>query len=398
MPRPLRALRGEIPEPVEEVVLRALRKEREERPPTALHLAREFEAALYAAGIELKMMGTRTPQTPFSTAPVSDVAYNTDIQNTIITGGAVAPAQKPSSPAESTSSKTAGRPAFNFLEQEEKPGTIERIKTFLDEISPAQKVLMMVAALVVIAGLVTGIILLTRSSSTPSGNPTSPPVAPAGMVYILGGKFTMGLNDSSNDFEKPEHERTVGAFFLDRNEVSVEDYYKFIKETGRKPPDKWSKDWKEGKFTYDESKLPVTNVNWHDAKAYAQWAGKRLPTEIEWEYAARGSDRRLYPWGNDFDSLRANVESDKKVLRPIGRFPQTGAGLFDMAGNAMEWTDSDSFAYPGSSAQAATGKILRGGSFLTKKNEATVVTRTVLAPDRAREDVGFRCASDIPRK
>lgn len=403
MPKPLRALRGEIPAPVEEVVLKALRKERDERPPSAMHLSREFEAALYSAGIELKMMGTRTPQTPFSPTPYPGVTY-TDLSDTIITAGGASPARETSPAPQPTPSPSGGLTTpslgttLRFLDHAEKPSAFERARNFLDNVTTTQRMMLIIGALVVIVGLIAGIIALTRSGSSVTTAPASTLTPPQGMVYVEGGEFRMGNNGSANDFEKPEHTRTVASFFLDRNEVTVEDYYKFLKVTGRRAPDRWSKDWKDGKFTYDESKLPATNVNWQDAKAYAEWAGKRLPTEVEWEYAARGTDGRLYPWGNDFDPLRANVEADKKTLRPVGRYPQTGAGLFDMSGNASEWTDSDAVSYPGSAASSQAGKAVRGGSFLSRRSEATVTYRAVLTIDHAREDVGFRCAMDIPQK
>jgi len=401
MPKPLRALRGEIPAPVEDVVLRALRKERDERPESAIHLSKEFEMALYTAGIELKMMGTRTPQTPFSATPYPGVPY-TDPLDTIITAGGASPAKERTSSSFQTIpsgqlSESSVRPTLNFLEQAEKPSIIERAKTFLDEITSTQKITLIIAALVTLVGLIVGMIALTRSGSPVSTPNASSVTPPHGMVYVAGGEFRMGNNGSANDFEKPEHTRAVASFFLDRNEVTVEDYYKFLKATNRRAPDRWSKDWKEGKFTYDESNLPATNVNWQDAKAYAEWAGKRLPTEVEWEYAARGGDGRLYPWGNDFDPLRANVEGEKKSLRPVGRYPQTGAGLFDMSGNAAEWTDSDAMNYPGSSASSQSGKSVRGGSYMSRRSEATVTCRVALSAAVSREDVGFRCAMDIPK-
>ncbi|HEX5733741.1 MAG TPA: SUMF1/EgtB/PvdO family nonheme iron enzyme [Blastocatellia bacterium] len=223
-------------------------------------------------------------------------------------------------------------------------------------------------------------------------------VIPPGMIYIPGGKFTMGFDGSDEPSEKPEHVETMNAFFIDKTEVTVGDYYKFIKAKNHRPPDSWSQAWKNGTFRASEERLPVAGVSWLDAKEYAEWAGKRLPTEKEWEYAARGTDKRLYPWGNDFDAARANV-ADSQENGPVtvggyatGKSPY---GALDMAGNVAEWTDSDSFRYPGSQTTPKPGKIVRGGSFRASKIYAMTTTRTAVLGDRTLPDVGFRCAKDI---
>jgi formylglycine-generating enzyme required for sulfatase activity len=221
------------------------------------------------------------------------------------------------------------------------------------------------------------------------------------MTLIPGGRFVMGNNASSNEADKPEHEETVASFFLDRNEVTVEEYYQFIKARNHTPPKTWSREWREGKFNGEEGKLPVTGVTWLDAGKYADWAGKRLPTEIEWEYAARGADKRLYPWGQEFDQQRANVgDPARKTIQPVGKYPQDKSplDLLNMAGNVREWTASDFMRYPDKKNFFAAGKVIRGGSFLQKRTSAQTSARFALALDEAGEDIGFRCAKSVARQ
>src|SRR5262249_55278302 len=136
---------------------------------------------------------------------------------------------------------------------------------------------------------------------TNNGGSKDPATAvPDGMVFIKAGNFKMGhnINDKQGEkaekFSNPEHSISVGAFYLDKTEVTNQDYKKFIEATGHTAP----KNWKNGQFPPGTDLEPVTRVSWADADAYAKWASKRLPTEAEWEYAARGSDGRAYPWGD----------------------------------------------------------------------------------------------------
>ena len=120
------------------------------------------------------------------------------------------------------------------------------------------------------------------------------PEAPAGMIYIPKGYFQMGSSSGKED-EKPMHFVFTTGYFIDKYEVSNKDYAAFMLATGHPPP----KFWKDSRF--NEPDQPVVGVNWHDAMAYAKWKKRRLPTEAEWEKAARGNDGRLWPWGRKFD-------------------------------------------------------------------------------------------------
>ncbi len=232
--------------------------------------------------------------------------------------------------------------------------------------------------------------------------PDKPPITdvsfnvPEGMVFIPGGKFIMGYNGSDEPSEKPEHERRVSPFFIDQKEVTNEEYYQFVKAAGYAPPPHW----KSGQFLPGSGRLPVVYVSWFDAQAYARWAGKRLLTEQEWEYAARGTDKRLYPWGNDFDATLTNVaDSQKNAPVAVGSYTagKSPFAVLDMAGNVAEWTDSDAFRYPSSQATPKPGKIVRGGSFRASKVYTMTTTRTVVLGDGEYPDIGFRCAKDMPK-
>lgn len=228
------------------------------------------------------------------------------------------------------------------------------------------------------------------------GGTTTPatPETPEGMTLIKGGKFTMGDDEGAEDSEKPAHEVDAPSFFIDRNEVTNADYAKFVKQTGHKAPE----NWRGGNYPEGEGDYPVANVTWNDAAAYAKWAGKRLPTEIEWEFAARGTEGRKYPWGNDFDQEKLNSkESGNNQAKSVADFPDgaTPEKVYNLAGNVAEWTASDDSLYPGSTAKLAPGsKIVRGGGFSLDRKYASATKRTQVPPDTTDPALGFRCAKD----
>ncbi|WP_058868053.1 bifunctional serine/threonine-protein kinase/formylglycine-generating enzyme family protein [Chloracidobacterium thermophilum] len=231
----------------------------------------------------------------------------------------------------------------------------------------------------------------TRDES--EGKTARPSVAPAppDMVLMPSGVFQMG----SQSAEDPAHQVTVRAFFIDKYEVTNAAYAAFVKATGHPAPP----DWKNGTYPIGKANYPVGNVSWEDARAYAAWAGKRLPTETEWEFAARGTEGRRYPWGNEFDRWRLNsAEAEVGHTETVGSFP-TGAtpeGVFDLAGNVAEWTASDDAPYPGSARKPVPGtKIVRGGGFSLPGKYASATKRTQVPPDTRDPALGFRCARDV---
>ena len=259
-------------------------------------------------------------------------------------------------------------------------------------------VMTVLSGLFLLTTIITGYIIFYINPSKPATPPNTSAVTvtPPGMVLVPGGELIMGNNTSSDLAEKPEHRVQVQTFFLDMFEVTNQDYSKFLQATQYQPPPHW----KTGNYPAGENNYPVTNITWHDAQAYARWTGKRLPTEIEWEYAARGSNRRVYPWGNDFNSAFANTkESQKTGPMPVGSYPKGASfcNAFDLVGNVAEWTDSNYQPYPGSKAKpVADRKIIRGGDFRRDKLVATTTTRLLANPATRDLALGFRCAQDIP--
>lgn len=284
---------------------------------------------------------------------------------------------------------------------------------------------------------------------------------PEDMILIAEGLFFMGSTkqDITNlleldhnieaerlENEIPQHKVYLNAYFIDKYPVTNAQYKKFIESGGYMQKTFWSDDgWQyivqakplennelDGAF-HDQADCPVVNISWYEAEAFASWAGKRLPTEAEWEKAARGTDGRIYPWGNEFDKTRLNC-AEAKIEKPtaVTKYPQGQSiyGCFDMAGNVWEWTadwyDSQYYRYtsdknpqgptmaeknpyfgrpeevgisiydlkPSPTSKALSGcKVLRGGSW----NGSGIVhircsNRDYDEPTYKNDTIGFRCA------
>lgn len=237
---------------------------------------------------------------------------------------------------------------------------------------------------------------------------------PDDMVLIPAGKFLMGSSpkDGRVGFsvgvdELPQHTVDLKGYYIDRYEVTAKQYRKFIEATGRKPPGDprfpeiypWAR---EGGVPKEFENNPVIYVSWNDAESYCEWAGRRLPTEAEWEKAARGTDGRIWPWGNIFDSQKANVQEYKAGgTLAVGSFPKgvSPYGVYDMAGNVAEWTADWYQAYPGSKlVRSAFGKnkVVKGGAYtLPGEPYARSASRTMARdPEKRHRSIGFRCAKD----
>src|ERR1043165_7260748 len=172
-------------------------------------------------------------------------------------------------------------------------------------------------------------LLANRSLDRPRMNPTHQPQTQfqitirtaaklLAIFYCPGGEFLMGSN-GGDQFENPAHRITVKAFYMDITEVTCEAYDQFVKATGNKRPVSWI----NGTYPPGYARRPVTGVDWYDANSYAQWVGKRLPTEEEWEFAARGTDARKYAWGNEWRANSANTEeSSPGQVVDVGSYPE----------------------------------------------------------------------------
>jgi formylglycine-generating enzyme required for sulfatase activity len=218
----------------------------------------------------------------------------------------------------------------------------------------------------------------------------------AEMVLIPAGEFEMGSNDSSG--EKPMHTVYLDAFYIDKYEVTNAQYKKFIDETSHRKPGYWKEP------NYDAPNQPVVDVSWDDAKAYADWAGKRLPTEAEWEKAARGGLRgKSYPLGDTLTHDDANYDGTGgqdqwSYTSPVGSFSPNGYGLYDMAGNVWEWCADwyDKNYYANSPRQNPMGpssgqyRVYRGGSWNTSNPDNIRVSNRDYEI-RAFSNIGFRC-------
>jgi formylglycine-generating enzyme len=213
------------------------------------------------------------------------------------------------------------------------------------------------------------------------------------MVHIPEGYVALGSNEIADQGE-PLHRVFVHAFYMDKYEVTNEEYKKFCDATGHKTPPSWQ----DKTFPKGLEKHPVVQVSWQDAMTYAKWAGKRLPTEAEWERAAKGPNSYRYAYGNAYDPQKANTNTGKTTA--VGLYPPNEFGLFDMTGNVNEWTSSLLKPYPYQASdgreepQAAGPRVLRGGSHSSGQENSRCLLRLGGSPDGGAPSDGFRCARD----
>jgi len=228
------------------------------------------------------------------------------------------------------------------------------------------------------------------------------------MVEIPEGPFTMGTNNSDPD-EGPAHPVYLKTYYVDMKEVTQAEYERFERMTKRGKP-------VVPVFEDDVSKLknpdyPVVGVTWNDAVAYCRWAGKRLPTEAEWEKAGRGEGKRQYPWGDTFEEIYANVDGEDdgfQYLAPVGSFEigRSPYGLYDATGNVAEWVLDDyaadyyqesPFRDPNGPEKDDVFKVIRGASWRESRIGARLTKRFSAKMWRTDATVGFRCAKDLEK-
>jgi formylglycine-generating enzyme required for sulfatase activity len=321
--------------------------------------------------------------------------------------------------------------------------------------------------------LLAGIVCLavTGGIACSAENRTAGKHIPDGMVLIPAGEFTMGSDKAEDDTkwrganalnpygfndklyvdEHPAHKVTLPAFLMDKYEVGNAQYRKFTMATRHAAPVMWQRNGynltdkfldslplvylqqvASDRFKLDmdvtsmdrkallaelkkvqavRGKLPVTTVTWADADAYCRWAGKHLPTEAEWEKAARGPEGFEFPWGNDWDPKKINTmsENPEAPYSPGGSYPgdKSAYGIYDMAANVSEWVADWYDAYPGAPAAdnknyGKTQRVTRGGITSSGHYDALslmfrAAKRAHLPPDSALMDLGFRCAKDAKK-
>jgi serine/threonine-protein kinase len=449
----MRSIYPDISESVDQVVLKSLEKRPEDRQQTALQLAKEFEEALTfkASAISLpkpktaaKRFENSESMGEFSTRGMPemhagelgeargslqkpyDKLYDPEMERLARNG---MPANKPAPPSYNEPANKPLPPSYNEPTKPLPPPYIEPSPVIPANIPIGESSPMMVidpppaperASLLqsnfivfmlsaVVAGLIFFGGLLVWQNIKPArkagGEKKSAAPSMSDMILIPGGSFQMG-RDSGKDLspeETPAHTVSVKPFYLGRYEVTNQEYHEFVVQTKFRPPGGWNgTDFPEG-----QEKYPVANVSWRDAEAYCDWLSKitggnyRLPTEAEWEYAARGSENRLYPWGDQWDAhLTVSGEyggkdvavNDVTLLGDKGPFGNIG-----MAGNVTEWTADLPSLYPGSRGTldaCERCRVYRGGNFKSSVRGMISTFRAWSEENFTNDRLGFRIARD----
>ena len=399
-PPSLRSFNPEIPAEVEAVIFRALEKAREMRPATAGAFARELKEVITRAGEPAFAHASASPHVPqlelneetVEKRPNQSVgaALPETVHLAMLGSGAVGRTTSGTPTALTANVNRAWLHRYRPLVAAAIIAVVGALSYFLwfQGDKPAQSEITTSASLPSPDGTVA---INNPPSTTNTGS--APTSKLAGMVQIIGGEFQMESNEA-DDESQPAHMVVVKNFYLDVHEVTCREYKRFIDETNRKPP----ATWKNGNYPPGTDLHPVTGVTWDDANDYARWIGKRLPTEEEWEFAARGKDGRRYPWGNSWKSGCANADNVSKGITNVGSFNcESPFGIQDLIGNAWEWTASAWQPYPGgrlANTPHASDKVIRGGSWETPREFASAAMRSGWRG--IGDQTGFRCAMDVP--
>jgi serine/threonine protein kinase len=428
LPPSLTDLVAQIPEVVAEVIHYALAKKPEERFASAGEMARALIAAIEAAGEPLLETAAAKKERDKATIPLSEEQTPRPIMTTGF----------PQRVVDIEAREEAIRRAIAAEREREKPTAMERPTPLPGVRKGFPRRVAAIGGILLVAGLlIGGIIYRSRvipakpTPILPSILPTQEPIAQATtvwekdssvMVHVPDGDFFMGSRESdtnTDDDEKPMHSVHLDDFWIDKYEVTDEQFARFLNEEGNQEKDGVS--WlnvedKSSNIVYVGGQYkprsgyedhPVTYVSWYGAQSYCQWAGKRLPTEAEWEKAARGTDGRIWPWGNDWDEDKVNSkDAGPGHTTAVGSYPDgvSPYGCADIAGNAWEWVADQ---YQGDYYQTApdhnpqgpnqgASQVVRGGSWALPQGLTRCAGRFGLIPLVRRDDLGFRCASSSP--
>jgi serine/threonine-protein kinase len=392
-PRPMRTVPADVPLAVEQVILRALAKEPADRYPTAEAMITALARAISAPD---RIGGANGRLSPIESEPEPDrprTAWRLSRRTGLIGAAGLivivivigllltSGMPSPSLAITPTLVRVVIAPA----------ATATTAATPQPSASPTAIVTLTVTATVTPTGVSTGVSTIE---------------APSGMVAVPAGPFTMGgVNSQQDADETPPHVVRLAAFYIDAVEVTNAQFARFANGTGYQTDGEKADDdvtWRTYN-TADRQRFPVTHVSWNDAIRYCAWAGKRLPTEAEWEKAARGATKNIYPWGNTFNSAWANT-FELGAGQPVAVATNSKAGpygAFDMVGNVWEWVQDwyGGDYYVHSPAVNPTGpitgiqKVIRGGSFTNKAEAVTTSVRGKAGADNRGDDIGFRCAT-----
>jgi eukaryotic-like serine/threonine-protein kinase len=438
--RPLRQVCPVVPDPIEIVVMRALEKDPAKRQSSAARFSFELMEALRVvksdyttriadseSSLELSP-GEDTPDQEGSPLAedrarltiASGQRRNTDQTVRATPSGpaarAVSDQDLPAQPPEVEDYTSENIQDVRGYATPASPQALPRVDAGTNIAGKLAKSPMLIAAAAVALIVVIGIVgyrvwFSKRGEIIPQEEGKTAAKITKDMALIPGGKFMMGRNQGGSEDERPAHEVEINPFYIDKFEVTNRQYKVFVDATNHAPP----KNWENKNYASGEAMLPVTHVTWQDAADYAEWAGKRLPTEEEWEYVARGGSKEyLYPWGNEWKENYAYVgrldkagHPDKTKPAPIHSFENDQSpfgGVYDLAGNVSEWVQN-SYNERYDLPPDRRLKIYRGGNFAEnpKTNTHRFADFLIPPPDQRKAyektllEVGFRCAKDADK-
>lgn len=389
---PLTSIDPTIPQQLEKIVLKSLEKSPDDRFQTAHQFLEAIEQFEKTGRVTLprRLQGARETVAQVAPPPSSPIPIGLEptpgsTEFTALGRTVLSDPRDPHTNFDTRLAEVSGKEA-----NAGRTGRLKKRSRW--ESRPVQ--LLTLLGVLGLAGLLSWILLTRDDLWRPANGPAVQP--PQGMISIPGGEFLMGRDDG-NEYERPAHLVTIAPFFIDRYEVTNELYAQFVRQTRRNSPVHWP----EGNYQIGEATLPVVNVSWNEARDFCEWANKRLPTEEEWEFAARGRDNRLFPYGNEWKPRFSNArETGLDQPQAVGSYPDglSPFGVADMAGNVAEWTATQYLPYPGSAARVDEGNwVIRGGGFRVPAAEQTATDRYFDRPTVSYDYVGFRCAKSQPR-